>query len=191
MMLFERELETIEDRELQYGIVEVISAHEEVLGWCPTSASGRFHLNEPLLKQHLRRTFRIAHTLAEHEHLGAPNFDITIAAALIHDIGKCKAISLDEPENPYNYKHYQDKFWVYIPDWINHPITGALEVMKFRDLPYREIIANIIYRHHHYWPPAVCPATAIEERIVSMADYIVSRPYIKFTKGWNTYDRRG
>jgi len=191
----EREIGAIDDLGLQYGVVEIITPFEEILEWCPSSASGKFHTSDPLLINHLRRTFRIAYSLCEHEHLPKPNFDITITAALIHDIGKCTGIRLDYPgagaieTEPDNWKCYQEKYWVYRPDWVNHAISGAREIMKCDNLPYRQEIVEMVLSHHNLWDPEILRVRTLESRIVSMADYLASRNYIKFAKGWSNYDR--
>jgi response regulator RpfG family c-di-GMP phosphodiesterase len=191
----ERELDAIKDVSLQYGLVNLLTKFEDILEWCPSSSSGKYHKNDSLLATHLRRTFRFAHTLAEHEHLPNPNFDITIASALIHDIGKCTSIQLTYPgeevisANPAEWKQYQDKYWVYKPGWENHPLTGAMEIMKIDDFPFKEQIVEIIITHHHLWYPNIMTVKCLEGRIVSMADYLASRDYVLFDKGWSKYER--
>lgn len=187
------ELEAIRDTELKFGAVEILTKFEDVLEWCPSSSTGDYHESDPMLIDHLKRAFRFAYWLSEHEHLPQPNFDIAITAALIHDIGKCAAIQLEHPgeeaisKEPENWAFRQETFWVYRPNWNNHPVTGSLEVMKCGTLPHKEEIATLVYTHHHKWFPNPLEVLSLEGRIVSMADYLSSRKFIRFSKGWRKY----
>ena len=87
------ELEWIDDADLREGVVEAWTLGLERGGWRDvTDVPYAWNINEVTNVEHVRGVARIARDAARTQrefHAADPDLDVAIAAALLHDVGKC------------------------------------------------------------------------------------------------------
>jgi putative nucleotidyltransferase with HDIG domain len=87
------ELEWIDDPDLRLGVVEAWSLGLERGGWQAVhDIPYAWNIHEVTTVEHVRGVARIARDAARQQrefHGADPDLDVVIAAALLHDVGKC------------------------------------------------------------------------------------------------------
>ena len=164
--VFEDQLEQISDENLKQKVIDVcveaLKIGNDGGGW--KNMDFPFTLVIPKVKVTFVNHVQIVTDLALQsaailEKQGIPiNWDILIASALLHDIGK--PLEFAQTSNGEVIKSNVGKR-------LRHPVTGAGLAMK-HDLPY-EVVQNI---YQHSWEGEKGPGRTIEGEIVHRCDFL-------------------
>lgn len=170
--MLERELKLIVNKEIREGTEAILNKHKEWVKTFPPSPSGKHHKHEPTMEDHLIDVVACAEEIAREFKIKGEEFDILIAACLLHDIGRIKTSCLGE-KNGDGWKFYSNTGWSQLDYGKRHPYDGA-EVIYEMPFHKSDEIAKLVKCHMSHWY-AFCPQpTNLLEYCICMADYLAT-----------------
>jgi putative nucleotidyltransferase with HDIG domain len=176
--MLERELKLIENKDIREGTKAILEKYKDWIQSFPPSPSGKHHLHEVTMEDHLIDTVACAEEIAREFKIKGEQLDILIAACLLHDIGRTKTTFLGQKEEG-NWKYYPHCGWSQYDYGKKHPYDGA-EVIKLAneelklEMPKIEEICDLVKCHMSHWY-AYCPQpTKLLDYAICMADYMAT-----------------
>jgi response regulator RpfG family c-di-GMP phosphodiesterase len=179
--MLEREISLIADSEIAEGVRKIVKENEQFFNEYPTSVSGKYHKNEPTMKDHVARTVYFAKEFSREFNFSLAEKSIFVAACILHDIGnKDNAHKGNIP----GMKYYHETGWSLdtTKDMKMHPTVGR-DFIKQSGIKNAAEIAAIVETHMAHWYFGNRNPETFHEKLLALADYLASREEIIIKQG--------
>ena len=172
--MLERELKLIVNREMRDGVRAILEDNEEWVKTCPPSPSGKFHLHEKTMEEHIIDCVAVAEEVAKEFKIKGTDFDILISACILHDIGRIKTTCLGKTEEKGNWKYYPKTGWSQKDYGKNHPFDSS-KVIKEYDFPNNDRVRDLVKCHMSHWLPWAPQPQNLLEYAMCISDYMATK----------------
>ena len=177
--MLEKEINLIGNKEMQDGVRAIIEQYEEWVGSCPPSPSGKYHTHENTMEEHIQDTVTCALDVAKEFKIQGTDFDILIAACILHDIGRVKTTCLGESKERGNWKYYPKTGWSQKDYGKNHPFDSN-DIIKNMPFEHSDRVRDLVKCHMSHWLAYAPQPNNLLEYAMCMSDYLaVHIPRIK------------
>jgi response regulator RpfG family c-di-GMP phosphodiesterase len=172
----------ISDYEIKKMVKFFVEENLAILQEQPASLSGKFH-NGETLEKHLIHTCYIADELTIEFNLSDEEYDIVMAACMLHDIGSTVVASKEKDpkqyQRLYDTGYYRSKEGYELHANIGAAMIGSYIVNNktFSAKMFR--IKKLVEIHMSHWLNKDFYPNDLLETIICTADFIATRPNIK------------
>jgi len=176
LVVFKEELGLIKDDVIRSNVERIFKAYEEQLLVQPSSLSGKYHEQDRDIITHLKRTVWFAHELAREFKITGDDYNILIAASLMHDIGMLDITMQGVVDSP-DWKYYKETDFSrkLNGSFELHPIYGSIIVGQ-KPFKHSRRIQDLIEVHMSHWQADRCPLPEnLLEYCICISDYFASR----------------
>jgi len=167
-----RELNKIKDTSIREGTKYIVEKHEEWIGSCPPSPSGKYHSHENTAEEHIIDVVACAEEIAREFKIKGEEFDILISACILHDIGRSRSTHLGERTDG-KWKYYSRTGWSQNDYGRKHPFESN-DIIKENPFHMSDKVRELVKSHMSHWYAYAPQPITLLQYCMCMADYFAT-----------------
>lgn len=176
--IFDRELQEIDNIHVRDFVRNILTVIPERFWTEPASSTGKYHPSSSLgymgLVRHTKQVFWIAKTMRDTKMFEQANFNVVLAACLLHDAWKYYGAS------KFTYKNHASLAVEKIDGIV--ALTGCFKTLlpDGSNPDWYNLLLECIQAHNGKFTSEWTGEFNLEQKLVHLADMLASRPFLNF-----------